>query len=61
MSFLVSVSRNSRDLVDRLAFGFGLVVGPLVAAAHVGLDLMWTGLAAGSAAYAIDRLRRSRQ
>jgi predicted branched-subunit amino acid permease len=59
MSFTVSVARNSRDLVDRLAFGFGLVAGPAFAAAHVGLDLMWTGVVGGGAAYAVGRLRRA--
>jgi predicted branched-subunit amino acid permease len=57
MSFLVSNARNSRMLVDRLALGFGLVVGPLVAYAQVGLDLMWTGIVAGTSAYGIHRLR----
>ena len=39
-------------LLDRLAFGLGLVVGPILAAQKIGLDLMWTGLIAGSIAYA---------
>jgi predicted branched-subunit amino acid permease len=57
LSFLVSNARNSRVLVDRLALGLGLVVGPLVAYAQIGLDLMWTGIVAGTTAYAIHRLR----
>jgi len=59
MSFLVSTARNSHALVERLALGFGLVAGPLFAYAQVGLDLMWTGIVAGSAAYGIHRLRET--
>ena len=35
----------------------GLVVGPIVAAQKIGLDLMWTGLIAGTIAYGVHRLR----
>jgi len=59
MSFLVSTVRNSKLLVERLALAFGLLVGPLLAYEGVGLDLMWTGVLAGSAAYAIHRLREA--
>jgi predicted branched-subunit amino acid permease len=59
MSFLVSTARNAKLLVDRLALGFGLVIGPLLAYAGVGLDLMWTGIIAGSCAYGIHRLREA--
>jgi predicted branched-subunit amino acid permease len=58
MSFLISTARNSRQLVDRLAFGLGLVIGPLLTLNQVGLDLMWTGLIGGAIAYGIHRLRR---
>jgi uncharacterized membrane protein len=58
MSFLISTARNSRQLVDRLAFGLGLVVGPLLTVSQVGLDLMWTGLIGGAIAYGAHRLRR---
>jgi predicted branched-subunit amino acid permease len=58
MSFLVSTARNSHLLVDRVALALGLVLGPLLAYGKVELDLMWTGIVAGSAAYGIHRLRR---
>ncbi len=61
ISFLVSTARNARMLVDRIALGLGLIVGPALAYAHVGLDLMWTGIIAGSAAYGIHRLREPRR
>jgi len=56
MAFLVSVIRNSRLMVDRLAFAIGFVVGPLLTLGEVGLALMWTGLIGGSVAYAITWL-----
>jgi len=60
MSFLVSTARNAATLANRLALALGLVVSPLLAYFQVGLDLMWTGLIAGSAAYAVHRLRGAR-
>lgn len=53
MSFLVSTARNAATLANRLALGFGLVVSPLLTHFQVGLDLIWTGLIAGSAAYGV--------
>jgi hypothetical protein len=61
MSFLISTTRNCRLLSDWLALGFGLVLGPLLAVWHVGLDLMWTGIVGGSLAYGIYRLREARK
>jgi predicted branched-subunit amino acid permease len=56
LSFLVSVARNSRHLVDRLSLVFGLTIGPALALADVPFDLLWTGLVGGTLAYGIDRL-----
>jgi hypothetical protein len=58
MSFLVSTARNARQMVDRLALALGLVIAPALAWWQVGLDLMWTGIAGGTVAYAVHRLRR---
>jgi predicted branched-subunit amino acid permease len=55
MALLMSISRNSRTLIDRVAFGLGLVIGPVLAAQKIGLDLMWTGVIAGTVAYAVQR------
>ena len=60
MSFLVSVTRNSRLLIERVAFGLGFVIGPSLAVAKVGLDLMWTGIIAGTVAYLVHRFWRAR-
>jgi len=57
MSFLVSTARNSVTLANRLALAFGLVISPLLVYFQIGLDLVWTGVIAGSAAYAVQRLR----
>ncbi len=59
MSFLTSTARNCRQFVDVLAFVFGLVLGPLLAWYQVGLDLMWTGVIGGLAAYGINRVREA--
>jgi predicted branched-subunit amino acid permease len=57
MSFLMSTVRNARVAADRVALVTGLVLAPLLAWRGVGLDLMWTGLAGGLAAYAAQRIR----
>ena len=59
MAILMSSARNSRTLLDGLAFALGLVVGPIVAAQKIGLDLIWTGLIAGTVAYTVHRLREA--
>jgi ABC-type amino acid transport system permease subunit len=58
MSFLVSITRNSNLLVDRLALILGLVIGPILAFRNVELDVMWAGIAGGTIAYVADRIRR---
>ena len=57
LSFLLSTVRNSRLLLERLALVLGLIVGPLLAYYQVGLDLLWTGIIAGTLAYGAHRLR----
>jgi len=61
MAILMSSARNSRTLIDGLSFALGLVVGPIVAAQKIGLDLMWTGLIAGTMAYVVHRVREARR
>jgi predicted branched-subunit amino acid permease len=61
ISFLVSTANNSKLLVDRLALALGLVVAPVLAMAKVGLDILVTGLVAGTIAYAVHRLRKAVQ
>jgi predicted branched-subunit amino acid permease len=59
LAFLMSTMRNARMLVDRLALALGLVLGPLFAWWQLELDLMWSGIVAGTAAYAVHRLREA--
>jgi predicted branched-subunit amino acid permease len=61
MSFMTSVIRNSRFLVDRLAFGLGFAVGPLMIWGKVDLALLWTGLIGGTLAYTVSRLYAARK
>lgn len=57
ISFLISSVRNTTEFLEKMAFIFGLVIGPILAWYHVGLDLMWAGLAGGGLAYGIRRVR----
>lgn len=61
LAFLMSTARNARMMVDRLALALGLILGPLFAWWQIGLDLMWSGIVAGTAAYAIHRFREAMQ
>jgi predicted branched-subunit amino acid permease len=57
VSFLVSITRNARMLVDRLALLFGLVIGPILAFRDVELDVLWAGIVGGTLAYIAHRIR----
>jgi predicted branched-subunit amino acid permease len=59
MSFLTSAIRGARLLSDKAAYVIGVVMAPLLAYEQVGLDLLWTGLIGGTAAYALHRWRRA--
>lgn len=59
LAFFMSTMRNARELVDRLAFALGIVIGPLFAYWQVGLDLLWSGVVGGTLAYALHRLREA--
>ncbi len=61
ISFLLALARNARDRVDVLSLIFGLALTPLFAVYGGTLDLLWTGLAGGTAAWAIHRLRKRRR
>ena len=59
LSFLTSTARNCREMIDVLAFIFGIVLGPLLAWYQIGLDLMWSGVIGGVLAYGVHRLREA--
>ena len=46
-------------MMDRLALGFGLVLGALLTMLHVDFDLMWAGIGGGTLAYVIHRAREA--
>ena len=55
LAFLLSTARNCRELADILALLLGLGLYPLVATFHTGVDILISGITAGSAAYAVHR------
>lgn len=60
MSFLISTARSATTMLDRVALGLGLVLGTALAALHVELDLMWTGVGGGTIAYLVHRFVKAR-
>ena len=58
--FLLALFLNVRDSADGAAILFGCILGPALYALIPGIDLMLTGLIGGTAAYLIDRRRRTR-
>jgi predicted branched-subunit amino acid permease len=61
LSFLLQLSRNSRDIVDRLALVFGLLLAPVMAEFGGRLDLLWTGLIGGGLAWGVHHFLRRRK
>jgi hypothetical protein len=59
MAFLCTTARGARQMMDRLALVLGLIIGPALIYWDVGLDLVWTGVAGGTLAYAVHRLREA--
>jgi len=59
ISFLMSTARNAKAMMDQLALVLGLVLGTILTAADIQLDLMWTGIGAGTVAYFVHRLREA--
>ena len=55
--FLLSLINTSKTFADRAALGLGAVIGPPMFMAAPGIDLMLTGLVAGTAAYLLGRRR----
>ena len=51
LAFLLSTARNSKQLSDILALVLGLALYPLVAMLNTGVDILISGVAAGTIAY----------
>ena len=57
LAFLLSTARNCRQLADVLALVLGLALFPLVAMLHTGVDILISGVSAGTIAYGVHRWR----
>jgi predicted branched-subunit amino acid permease len=53
LAFLLSTARNCRQLSDILALVLGLALFPLTSMLHTGVDILISGVAAGSIAYGV--------
>jgi predicted branched-subunit amino acid permease len=51
LAFLLSTARNCRQLSDVLALVLGLALFPVVAMLHTGIDILISGISAGTIAY----------
>jgi predicted branched-subunit amino acid permease len=53
LAFLLSTARNCRQLSDVLALVLGLALFPLVSLLHTGVDILISGVSAGTIAYGV--------
>jgi predicted branched-subunit amino acid permease len=60
LAFLFSTARNCRDLADATALMLGLALYPLAAMLNSGVDILVSGVSAGTIAYGVHRLRARR-
>jgi predicted branched-subunit amino acid permease len=58
LAFLLSTARNCTQISDMLALALGLALYPLVAMFHTGVDILISGVAAGTIAYGAHWWRR---
>jgi hypothetical protein len=57
LAFLFSTARNSRDLSDVVALTLGLLLFPFAAMLDTGVDILISGVVAGTVAYGVHRWR----
>jgi hypothetical protein len=57
LAFLFSTLRNSRELSDVVALILGLLLFPLAAKLDSGVDILISGVVAGTVAYGVHRLK----
>jgi hypothetical protein len=57
LSFLFCTARNSKQLADLLALGLGLAFYPVAALFNSGLDILLSGVVAGSIAFGVHGWR----
>jgi predicted branched-subunit amino acid permease len=53
LAFLLSTARNCRQLADILALALGLALFPLASTLHTGVDILISGVSAGTIAYGV--------
>ena len=53
LAFLLSTARNCRQLSDMLALALGLALFPFASMLHTGVDILVSGVSAGTIAYAV--------
>jgi predicted branched-subunit amino acid permease len=58
LTFLLSTARNAHKLVDRLALALGLALYPLVSMMQTGVDILISGMTAGSIAFGVHLWRK---
>jgi predicted branched-subunit amino acid permease len=58
LTFLLSTARNAHKLVDKLALALGLALYPLVSMMQTGIDILISGLTAGSIAFGVHLWRK---
>ena len=57
LSFLFSTARNSKELADVLALGLGLAFYPIATLVNSGLDILLSGVVAGTIAFGVHKWR----
>jgi predicted branched-subunit amino acid permease len=57
LAFLFSTARNSKELADILALGLGLVLYPIAALINSGVDILVSGVVAGTIAFGVHKWR----
>jgi predicted branched-subunit amino acid permease len=57
LAFLLSTARNCRQLADGVALALGLLLFPLVSLLDTGVDILISGVVAGTIAYGVHRWR----
>ena len=60
LAFLFSTARNCRELADGLALALGLALFPLAARLNSGVDILISGVTAGTIAYGVHWWREQR-
>jgi predicted branched-subunit amino acid permease len=57
LAFLFSTARNSREIADAVALVLGLLLYPIASMINSGLDILISGVVAGTIAYGVHRWR----